>query len=190
MAQNKEHPFHTGKNTEPPEKASDVDYCPACGKSNSIWRMEFNSSILFDTTVWKCGNCNFAWKKSSRLLFRTPKWSIYNKPNFVNEAEETPDSAIKHVESKEGKSKIKLDKLSPSEPQEIEFVCKKCKEEVSRDAEKCPHCGYYPGGGGKGALWHGTALATSFTPIGWAMMAKGASDELKSKSGVAEERKK
>lgn len=70
-------------------------------------------------------------------------------------------------------------------PSNVKYYCTKCAEEVAENATKCPHCGFSPTEKKKGALWHGTGLALAFSPIGWAMMAKGAADEVASKQNLS-----
>lgn len=67
------------------------------------------------------------------------------------------------------------------------LVCKECHGNIEPDAERCPHCGFAPKDKGHGALWHGTALATSFSPIGVAMMAKGVADEEKASNPIGKQ---
>jgi hypothetical protein len=64
-------------------------------------------------------------------------------------------------------------------------ICRECREEISPDVKRCPHCGWKPKK--RGGLWWGTTALMSFNPIGWALGAKGASDNWKASKGVAEE---
>lgn len=64
-------------------------------------------------------------------------------------------------------------------------VCRECKEEISPEVKRCPHCGWKPKK--RGGLWWGTTAVMAFNPIGWALGAKGASDNLKASKGVSEE---
>ena len=64
-------------------------------------------------------------------------------------------------------------------------VCRECREEISPDVKRCPHCGWKPKK--RGGLWWGATALMSFNPIGWAMGAKGASDNIKASKGVTEE---
>lgn len=64
-------------------------------------------------------------------------------------------------------------------------VCRECRQEVSRDVNRCPHCGWKPKK--RGGLWWGTTAVMSLNPIGWAMAAKGAKDNHEAKKGVWEE---
>jgi|GEM_PF-3133765 len=64
-------------------------------------------------------------------------------------------------------------------------ICRECREEISPDVKRCPHCGWKPKK--RGGLWWGATALMSFNPIGWALGAKGASDNWKASKGVAEE---
>lgn len=67
----------------------------------------------------------------------------------------------------------------------VKSVCRECHEEVSPDVKRCPNCGWKPKK--RGGLWWGTTAVTSLTPIGWALGAKGASDNYKAAKGVSKE---
>lgn len=66
-----------------------------------------------------------------------------------------------------------------------ESVCRECREKISSDVNRCPHCGWKPKK--RGGLWWGATAVMSFNPIGWALGAKGASDNIKARKGVSEE---
>ena len=66
------------------------------------------------------------------------------------------------------------------------FICTKCKEDIDRDATRCPHCGFAPKEKEKGALWDTTGGLLGWTPIGMAMLAKSASDKSKAMEPVTE----
>lgn len=88
---------------------------------------------------------------------------------------------VDYIEQEDGGNQSELEEVHYLSDKESVFMCKECKQEVSPDAKKCPHCGYYPGKGGKGALWH---LSSVFV---WPMAVKGTVDEIRSRRGVAEE---
>lgn len=92
------------------------------------------------------------------------------------------DDALKYIRTESGVNQSELEEVHYFAAKETVFMCKKCKQEVSENAKKCPHCGYYPGKGGKGALWH---LSSVFV---WPMAVKGAADEIRTRRGIAEER--
>lgn len=104
----------------------------------------------------------------------------------INYPKRAPEEAIHYIRNYDNKPDRDLEEQHYIISEETVIVCKECRQEVPDDARKCPHCGYYPGSGGKGWLWHGTALATSWSPIGMAMLAKGATDEARTRRGVAE----
>ncbi|MFC7203419.1 SHOCT domain-containing protein [Haloferax namakaokahaiae] len=62
-------------------------------------------------------------------------------------------------------------------------VCRECHEEVSPNVKRCPNCGWKPKK--RGGLWWGATAVTILSPIGWALGAKGASDNYKASKGVA-----
>lgn len=64
-------------------------------------------------------------------------------------------------------------------------VCRECHEEISPGVKRCPNCGWKPKK--RGGLWWGTTAVMSLNPIGWALGAKGASDNLKASKGVSKE---
>jgi len=63
------------------------------------------------------------------------------------------------------------------------YVCRECHEGVSPDVQRCPHCGWKPEK--SGLLWWVITVILGLTPIGWAMGAKGVSNDFKSMRGVA-----
>jgi hypothetical protein len=110
-----------------------------------------------------------------------------NREYIIKMYKKLSGESLSFISNTEGTNQSKIKEDYQIGPPETDLICRKCKEKVSPEARKCPHCGYYPGKGGKGALWHGTALATSFSPVGWAMMAKGAADGARTRRGIAEE---
>jgi hypothetical protein len=98
-----------------------------------------------------------------------------------------PKKILKNIESMEAVNQAQVEEVYQIGTSETNFVCSKCRENVPPDAEKCPHCGYYPGKGGKGGLWNATAVATSWHPIGMGMLAKSAADSHRARKGIAEE---
>lgn len=102
------------------------------------------------------------------------KYKLLEPHKFNNEA-------LRYIRNECGANQSEVEEVHYLSERETEFMCKKCKQEVSPDAKKCPHCGYYPGKGGKGALWH---LSSVFV---WPMAVKGAADEIRTRRGIAEE---
>lgn len=98
-------------------------------------------------------------------------------------------SVASYVEMTEGVMQDELEESHhpPEGELKSEYVCRKCKQKIDQNANRCPHCGFAPKDKKKGALWHATGLATSFSPIGWAMMAKGTEDEMAARESVGEE---
>lgn len=86
---------------------------------------------------------------------------------------------LKHGNS----SSIGIGQKTPNE--DSIHICRECREEVSPDVQRCPECGWKPEK--KGILWKLVTGVTIFTPIGWAMGAQSASDEIKSARGVTKE---
>jgi RNA polymerase subunit RPABC4/transcription elongation factor Spt4 len=64
-------------------------------------------------------------------------------------------------------------------------VCRECREKISADVKRCPHCGWKPQK--RGWLWWGITGLMILNPIGLIMGAKGASDKVNANKGVAEE---
>lgn len=64
-------------------------------------------------------------------------------------------------------------------------ICRECHAEISSEVKRCPNCGWKPKK--RGGLWWGTTAVMSLNPIGWALGAKGASDNYKASKGVAKE---
>lgn len=122
-------------------------------------------------------------------LVRRPKLTIYTEDHRyrIVTTKKMSRESLEAITNTKGVNQSRIKEGYQVGPPETDLVCKECRKKVSPDARKCPHCGYYPGKGGKGSLWHGTALATSFSPVGWAMMAKGAADEARTRRGIAEE---
>jgi hypothetical protein len=75
--------------------------------------------------------------------------------------------------------------LQDSDTGPTKSVCRECREKISPEVKRCPHCGWKPKK--RGGLWWGTTAVMAFNPIGWALGAKGASDNLKAKKGVSED---
>lgn len=82
-----------------------------------------------------------------------------------------------------------MEDMAESETQDSDdstkSVCRECHSEISSDVKRCPNCGWKPKK--RGGLWWGTTAVMSLNPIGWAMGAKGASDNLKASKGVSKE---
>jgi len=133
---------------------------------NKINKTKYDNKRFRGTTIW-IDTDNYKYK--------------------INYPKSAPEQAITYIRNYNKTPEKDLEEQHYITNKQTVIVCKKCREEVPDDAKKCPHCGYYPGSGGKGSLWHGTALATSWTPIGMAMLAKGAADEARTRRGVAEE---
>ena len=64
-------------------------------------------------------------------------------------------------------------------------ICRECRSNVSPDVDRCPECGWKPKK--RGGLWWGATAVMFFNPIGWALAAKGASDNRKASKGVTKE---
>ncbi|MFC7027256.1 SHOCT domain-containing protein [Halomicroarcula sp. GCM10025324] len=67
----------------------------------------------------------------------------------------------------------------------VKSICRECRTEISPNVKRCPNCGWKPKK--RGGLWWGTTAVMSLNPIGWAMGAKGASDNIKASKGVSKE---
>lgn len=113
-----------------------------------------------------------------RVTIETDKFAC----EFIS-TQDVSDSALEYIRDEDGVHQSDLKQKTSLIETESVLVCKKCGEEVSKNAKKCPHCDYYPGGGGKGALWHATSLFV------WPMAVKGAADEVRSRRGIAEEKR-
>lgn len=69
-------------------------------------------------------------------------------------------------------------------------VCRECREQISPDAETCPHCGFSPKEKKKSKLWWGGTAALSMSilsPVGWALAARGVADHAAANQEVWEE---
>ncbi|PSP76931.1 hypothetical protein BRC81_11335 [Halobacteriales archaeon QS_1_68_20] len=121
----------------------------------------------------------------SRIVFETANGNRYEIQSLS--AKSTEAETVEFVERSDGNRQAELDEAHHEPDGELEYVCRECNGRIDEDATRCPHCGFAPEMKKKGAPWHGTALATSFSPLGWAMMAKGAADELAARGGVGEE---
>lgn len=80
------------------------------------------------------------------------------------------------------KINMKLDEVEVEE-EEKTAICRECKQEVSPQASRCPHCGWKPEKRGM-LYWTGTTFL-SFTPVGWMFAAKGTKDEIEGEMGMS-----
>jgi len=78
-----------------------------------------------------------------------------------------------------------VEETQDSKSQPTKAICRECHAEISPGVKRCPNCGWKPTK--RGGLWWGATAVTSLTPIGWALGAKGASDNYKASKGVSKE---
>jgi hypothetical protein len=98
------------------------------------------------------------------------------------------DVLLKKIGSPEkGEVQTSQHSISNSSEPDVELICRKCKNEIAKNTEKCPHCGFYPEGKKKGALWNATGFITAPLGIGTAMLTKSAADKVRGEKPVGEE---
>lgn len=136
--------------------------------------------VLHKTSILLHGRDGTTYKFSPAAKFGT---AMKNAVDYANKK-------IAPMENDNGLSgttdvAITIDANFPITDDELQKVCRECKSKVTKDVQKCPHCGWKPKK--RGGLWWGTTAVMSLNPIGWAMGAKGASDAHKASKGVWEE---